>query len=209
MIMAHLQQFRFINFVKEVLPEYFHDKKILEIGSLNINGSVRNFFTECDYLGVDVSVGKDVDVVSNGEDFNGKASSFDVVISCECMEHNPSYEKTFLNMIRLVSPNGLVVMTCATYGRPQHGTIESEPASSPLTLNLGQNYYKNLIQEDFNIIAFDRFFCDYFFVTDYSGNDLYFVGLGRDALLDSKEKFMSMKSVCIEFYEALAKLGLR
>ena len=207
--MAHIQQFRFINFIKEMLPWYFNEKKVLEIGSLNINGSIRRFFNQCSYVGIDVSEGKDVDVVSNGEDFSERADFFDVVISCECMEHNPGYEKTFLNMIRLLSAQGLMVMTCATYGRPQHGTTASEPSSSPLTVMLGQEYYKNLVRNDFEFVVFDRIFSDYFFVTDYSGNDLYFVGLGRDVSDEIKVNFQAMKEKCIEFYENIAKLGLR
>ena len=47
--MAHIQQFRFINFISQVLPEFFYSKKVLEIGSLNINGSVRRFYNDCEY----------------------------------------------------------------------------------------------------------------------------------------------------------------
>lgn len=207
--MAHIQQFRFVNFIKEMLPEFFNEKKVLEIGSLNINGGVRDFFSDCKYIGIDVSVGADVDVVCNGEDFHGKANSFDVVISCECMEHNPSYEKTFLNMIRLLATNGLMVMTCATFGRAQHGTSISEPSSSPLTVNLGQDYYRNLIKSDFDIVIFERFFADYFFVTDNSSSDLYFVGVACNASLECQERFKLMKSICIKFYDDISRLGLK
>jgi len=207
--MAHVQQFRFVKFIKEMLPDYFLNKHVLEVGSLNINGSVRDFFRDCDYVGIDVSMGNGVDTVSKGEDFQEKANSFDVAISCECMEHNPNYEKTFLNMIRLLAQDGLIVMTCATYGRAQHGTMTSEPTSSPLTIMLGQDYYKNLIKEDFEIIVFDKFFSDCFFVTDHSSNDLYFAAIGREASPEIQEKFKAMKAICIDFYGKLAKFGLK
>ena len=77
--MAHIQQLRFINFIKESIPELFNSKKVLEIGSLNINGSVRQFFSNCDYTGLDVAEGKDVDIVCNGENYYEKADSFDVI----------------------------------------------------------------------------------------------------------------------------------
>ena len=44
-------------------------------------------------------------------------ASFDVVISCECFEHNPYWRETFLNMTRVLRPGGLFVLTCATTGR--------------------------------------------------------------------------------------------
>ena len=207
--MAHSQQFRFINFVKQTHPSYFSGKTVLEIGSLNINGSVRSFFIDSIYTGIDVAEGKDVDLVVNGEDHRGDANSFDVVISCECFEHNPEYEKTFINMVRLLKNDGLLIMTCATYGRPQHGTSLSSPADSPLTVNQGQDYYKNLVQEDFNFLNLSHFFSDYFFVTDHSSHDLYFLGIGKDADANKIANFSICKTKAITFYNHLARLGLK
>ena len=207
--MAHIQQFRFIGFIKQVLPEYFDSKKVLEIGSLNINGSVRQFYSGCEYTGIDVAAGLDVDIVSNGEDFYEKAGVYDVIISCECMEHNPMYKKTWLNMIRMLKEDGLLIMTCATFGRPQHGTSLNEPVSSPLTLQLGQDYYKNLVKSDFEIVDLSAFFSDYVFETDYSSNDLYFVGLGIDADVNLKNKFNSGKNTLVDFYQKIAREGLK
>jgi len=207
--MAHIQQFRFINFISQVLPEFFYSKKVLEIGSLNINGSVRRFYNDCEYTGIDVAPGNDVDIVSNGENYYEKANTYDVIISCECMEHNPMYQKTWLNMLRLIKDDGLLIMTCATFGRLQHGTSINEPVSSPLTIQLGQDYYKNLIQSDFEIVNLPIFFSHYLFETDYSSQDLYFVGLGKNASADLQEKFISAKSIISEFYGKIARDGLK
>lgn len=206
--MAHPQQFRFIKFVADSLPEYFKNTCVLEVGSLNINGSVRAFFKTESYVGIDVAPGKDVDIVVNGEDNQGMANSMDVVISCECFEHNPEYEKTFINMLRVLKQNGLFIMTCATYGRKQHGTSLKNPNDSPLTVGKGQDYYKNLIAEDFNFIKIDHFFADHFFATDYSSSDLYFLGIGNDAQKESLARFVKAKEMAISFYSQLARLGL-
>lgn len=206
--MAHPQQIRFIRFVKELLPDYFTDKTILEVGSLNINGSVREFFDECRYTGIDVAEGQGVDLVINGENYDGQANSMDVVISCECFEHNPEYAKTFINMIRVLKRNGLLIMTCATYGRKQHGTSQSSPSDSPLTVKKGQDYYRNLSAEDFNFINLNHFFVDYFFVVDHSSSDLYFLGLGKDADNTSITRFSTGKENAINFYNQLAWFGL-
>jgi len=207
--MAHIQQFRFINFIRESLPDYFNSKKVLEIGSLNINGSVRTFFKECDYTGIDVANGKDVDIVSNGENYYEKANTFDVIISCECMEHNPMYQKTWLNMLRMLKNDGLLIMTCATFGRPQHGTSLNEPISSPLTIQLGQDYYKNLTRNDFEIINMDVFFSDYLFETDYSSHDLYFIGIGKNSQNITQEKFKVSKKIINDFYFKIASEGIK
>lgn len=207
--MAHIQQFRFINFIRESLPDYFISKKVLEIGSLNINGSVRTFFNECDYTGIDVANGKDVDIVSNGENYFEKANTFDVIISCECMEHNPMYQKTWLNMLRMLKNDGLIIMTCATFGRPQHGTSLNEPVSSPLTIQLGQDYYKNLIRNDFEFVNMDVFFSDYLFETDYSSHDLYFIGIGKNSPKKIQEKFNISKTIINDFYFKIASEGIK
>ena len=61
--MAHPQQMFFIGNVARHMVPYFSETKVLEVGSLNINGSVRQFFSNCDYVGLDISEGRDVDVV--------------------------------------------------------------------------------------------------------------------------------------------------
>jgi SAM-dependent methyltransferase len=178
--MSHPQQLDFVSGLKGTYPEYFTGKKVLEIGSLNINGSVRPFFTGCDYLGIDVGPGRDVDLVCKGEDYDAPDDTFDVTISCECFEHNPKWVETFLNMIRMTKPNGLVIMTCATAGRAEHGTARTSPADSPLTIGLGWNYYKNLVADDF----FEHFdmksiFIDYNFIHNISSHDLYMYAIKR------------------------------
>jgi len=178
--MSHRQQLDFVAGLKNQHPEYFTGKKVLEIGSLNINGTVRPFFTGCEYLGIDVGPGRDVDLVCKGEDYNAPDATFDVTISCECFEHNPKWVETFHNMIRMTKPLGLVVMTCATAGRAEHGTARTSPADSPLTIGLGWNYYKNLIDEDFRSnIDLNGFFVDFQFIHEISSHDLYFYGIRR------------------------------
>jgi hypothetical protein len=205
--MAHPQQVRFVNFLAQNLKGYFSNAKVLEIGSLDINGSVRRFFTQCNYTGIDVGPGEGVDFVEKGEDFSARANSYKTIISCECMEHNPEFDKTWLNMVRLLTRDGLMIMTCATYGRAQHGTSENNPADSPLTIGNGQNYYRNLIRKDFDLINYIHFFHDYFFVTDYSCSDLYFAGIGIEAQEQQKLIFSELKRECEAFYGRIASDG--
>ena len=42
--MAHEQQKNFFKRVKEKYPKYFTDVKVLDIGSLDINGSIKDVF---------------------------------------------------------------------------------------------------------------------------------------------------------------------
>jgi len=176
--MSHVQQIEYVNSIKSNYLNYFKNKKILEVGSLDINGSVRTFFENCDYTGLDVGEGKGVDMVCEGQTFQGESNSYDVVISCECFEHNPYWLETFENMYRMCKPDGLVIMTCATTGRKEHGTSRTSPRKSPLTVAKGWDYYKNLTEEDFRTnINFDETFSKYEFSNNTKSSDLYFFGI--------------------------------
>jgi SAM-dependent methyltransferase len=147
--MAHKAQLDFIQAVSKALPEFFKGTRVLEVGSLDINGSVRQFFERCDYTGIDIGPGPGVDQVCLGHEYSAPDGSLDLALSCECLEHNPYWQETVSNMIRLVRPGGLVILTCATTGRLEHGTARTSPTDSPLTTDKGWNYYRNLAPRDF------------------------------------------------------------
>lgn len=171
--MSHQSQLDFVLRVKNRFPQFFKNKKVLEIGSLDINGSVRQFFDDCQYIGVDLGEGKGVDLVAKGEELDYDDCLFDVVISCECLEHNPEWARTFNNMVRMSS--GLVIMTCATTGRPEHGTRRTSPQDAPFC----GDYYQNLTEEDIRSNCNLDSFVQYEFSTNAHPADLYFFGLIR------------------------------
>lgn len=148
---------------------------ILDIGSYDINGSLKYLFPNSDYTGVDLAEGPNVDVVESGDKYNTD-KRYDITLSCECFEHNPQYLQTFQNMIYLTKANGLVVFTCATTGRPEHGTKNTSPHSSLASQEVSSDYYKNLVKEDFDQCDLNAIFSSYSFYTNTYSNDLYFIG---------------------------------
>lgn len=185
--MAHYQQLRFINELNIGLPDYFSGKKVLEVGSWDVNGSVRSLFKECEYLGVDVAEGPGVDLVCKGESIQLPDCTFDVVISCECFEHNQAWEETFRNMIRMLRPGGLCVVTCASLARLEHGTKRTTKNDSLTSLNNFPNYYRNLKKSDFKR-SFDlsNIFDEHYFYLNPYARDLYFVGIKKGDILNFK-----------------------
>ena len=169
--MSHQSQLDFVAKVRTLFPQAFQDAKVLEVGSLNINGTVRIFFDNCDYLGIDLGPGKDVDLVTPAHGLESPKNAFDTVISCECFEHDQHWEKTFKKMIDLTREGGLVIFTCATIGRAEHGTSRTSPADAPFT----NDYYRNLEEKDFE--GFKSFFKTHAFSECPSPRDLYFWGL--------------------------------
>ena len=178
--MAHPQQQAFVAAIQAAFPAFFSAARVLEIGSLDINGSVRRHFAGCDYTGLDVGAGPGVDVVCQGQDYAAPDGAFDTVLSCETMEHNPYWRETFANMLRLARPGGLVLMTCATTGRREHGTGRTTPKDAPL---IAWDYYANRTAADFRrAIALPRHLSAWMFCADVAFNDLFFAGFKAGAL---------------------------
>jgi SAM-dependent methyltransferase len=134
--------------VKNLFPEFFHQKRVLEVGSLNINGSIREFFTDCDYVGIDCNPGPDVDIVCTAHKFVSRP--FDVVCACETFEHDPFADLTVWNMLKLLKPGGLFFATAAGEGRPVHGTAAAIQAAGYKHEPFGPdpNYYANITVRD-------------------------------------------------------------
>lgn len=178
--MAHTEQREFIRYVKNKFPEFFMYKFVLDIGSLDINGNNQEFFKNCGYLGIDLAYGKNVDIVCRGHELNLPDNTFDVVISTETFEHDPFYDLTLKNMYRLLKSGGLFIFTCATTGRPEHGTKRTSPQDAPFIANNQdfENYYKNLTEEDIRkVLDIDKLFKEYQFIVNHKSHDLYFWGI--------------------------------
>lgn len=89
-------------------------------------------------------------------------------------------------MVNHADENGIVIFTCATKGRLEHGTHRTDPASSPGTASKDNSYYKNLVERDFlNIPNFHKNFVSYQFFTNHLTKDLYFYGLRGNKKIDT------------------------
>lgn len=190
--MAHQQQKDFCRKIKNELPHFFKNKRVLDIGSLDVNGNNKELFENCDYIGLDIANGNNVDVVSVGHLYDAPDESFDVIISTEVFEHDMFYEKTITNIIRMLKKEGLFIFTCASTGRPEHGTKRCNQDSAPLLEGVSEewaNYYKNLEESDVKKIegfreAFQDGKFEYGNYINDIPNDLYFYGIkgGDDKL---------------------------
>ncbi len=102
------------------------NKKIIEVGSYDMNGSLRGLYeswTPSLYTGVDIELGPGVDVVCNAEDIIKifDDNSFDIVVSTELLEHVKDWRKVIANFKNICKPNGIILITTRSNGYPFHG----------------------------------------------------------------------------------------
>jgi SAM-dependent methyltransferase len=188
--MSHSQQLEFLKIVIATLGDKTETQKVLEIGSYDVNGTIRDIVGTCEsYTGVDLVAGPGVDLVAFGHELDFESESFDLTLSAECFEHDLHWTKTFLNMTRLTKSNGIVAFTCASLGRPEHGTLRSDPTLSPGTQSLNLDYYRNLTENDFQkAVVLKDFFSDFVFYYNPISWDLYFIGIKKPSSFDQLKK---------------------
>lgn len=117
--------------VLSLLDSDLSGKKMLEVGCGN--GDFSNYLSierNADILGLDFSKesiaianekkkkfnasGSDF-MVGDAQNINLPDNSYDIIVSCECLEHIPEPQKMVSEIYRLLKPGGLVVLTTENY----------------------------------------------------------------------------------------------
>lgn len=177
----HAQQVQFIQSVFDKFPKYKANVRVLDVGSQDINGNNRQFFNfEFDniyYAGIDLAEGKNVDIIGYVHEYKPRNNKkYDVVISGEMLEHDKHYKASIKAMVNLTKKGGILIITCASEGREEHGTHEKHSWTSPHTLD----HYHNITTDEFKtIIDLDKTFSDYNLIYNQETCDLYFYGIKK------------------------------
>ena len=114
-------------FIDNTKVREFDGKRVLEIGSRYVNGSVRPLIERCsspkEYLGVDIESGKFVDVVLPADKIAGHfgSESFDVVVTTELLEHVIDWRVVIDNMKKVIKRGGHIYVTTCSRGFVYHG----------------------------------------------------------------------------------------
>jgi len=170
----HQSSVDFMNCVKLFNPNSFKNKRVLDVGSQDINGNNRYLFENCIYVGLDLGTGLNVDVVSHIADYQ-PTYLFDTIISTNALEHDKRYKESFQAIaIDLLKSGGLFAFSCASHGSIEHGTTEHYSGHSPHT----NDHYKNLDENDVReSLDLDIYFSSYNFQINV--NDLQFWGIRK------------------------------
>lgn len=122
-------------FVRNAVDDHGPFTTVVEVGSRDINGSVRHLFTGADsYVGIDLQEGPGVDLVANARDVEPDGP-VDCVVCCEVLEHDAEWRATITHAAGWLRPGGHLIVTCAGPGRRPHSGIDGGR-----TLHPGEHY---------------------------------------------------------------------
>lgn len=98
---------------------------MLEIGSCNVNGSLRKLLERwgpAEYVGIDIEEGPGVDLVCGVDEALERFGKerFDAVVSTEMLEHVPDWRKAVSNIKNLCAPGGVILLTTRSPGFGYH-----------------------------------------------------------------------------------------
>ena len=116
-----------LEFAKLTLTEEdVKDKSVIEIGSLDVNGSVRPIVEELSpgrYIGVDIQMGPGVDEICDVYEILEKygQNKFDLLIATELIEHIRDWRKAVRNFKHILTTNGVLFITTRSEGFVYHG----------------------------------------------------------------------------------------
>tara|TARA_Y100000310_G_scaffold4442_1_gene5361 strand:- start:747 stop:1247 length:501 start_codon:yes stop_codon:yes gene_type:complete len=130
------------------LKAHGQPKSVIEIGSRDINGSVRDLFKGAqEYTGLDLLDGPGVDWVGDALRY---LPDFEVecVVSTEVFEHCEYWPEMILAAGGWLKPGGFLIATMATTGRAPHSARDEKPIRP-------EEWYKNITDHDLDS-AFTR-----------------------------------------------------
>ena len=118
------QVYEIVKIVAESLPKKI---KVLEIGSLIVEEqehlSVRKYFPEAEYVGVDMQQGNGVDVVADCidycYDYYQSEEEFDLILCLDMLEHAKEPFEVIESAKKRLKPNGVLLVT-SVFNFPIH-----------------------------------------------------------------------------------------
>ena len=106
-------------------PKEIKGKKVIEVGSCDVNGSLRPIIESwepAEYIGIDIVEGSGVDIICDAENVVEKfgQESFDIVISTELLEHTRNWRKVISSIKNICKSDGIILITTCAYGFIYH-----------------------------------------------------------------------------------------
>jgi|SRR3972149_5763519 len=109
--------------MKEFVKEYNIQKEtVVDVGAYDINGTYKSLFPKAKYIGVDTSLGPNVDIVMDSDKWK-QLKDIDLVISGQTLEHvadRVSFMTSIFNVLKL---GGLLCVIAPSAGEAHYYPI--------------------------------------------------------------------------------------
>ena len=184
----------FVDF-KNIYLSKFKNKniKLIEIGSLAVNSSVRlNLAENIDYVGVDICKGENVDIVlEDPYKLPFENESIDAVISISTFEHTQFFWLSYLEILRVLRNDGLFFLNAPSnskFHRHETDNWRFYPDSSLALQKWGErnNFNPKVLEHFTNFETGRDIWNDYVSVTI---KDKQFINKFPDRIIHSKKNF--------------------
>lgn len=99
-------------------------KKVLDVGSVNINGSYRELVESlgATYTGLDVQSGDNVDIIADDPyRYPLPRESFDAVLCGNALHNMEAFWLVIPEMVRVLKPGGLIAVVAVTWNKSKAG----------------------------------------------------------------------------------------
>lgn len=134
----HLSSMQHMQVLISRYLQHGKSQRVVDIGSYDINGSYRQYFDDpaWQYTGADLEAGPSVDVVlESSYILSFKSSSVDVLVSGQTIEHMDFFWVSWLEMVRVVAPGGLIFLL-ALLSRRLRGALARWVGVEPLEITI-------------------------------------------------------------------------
>lgn len=139
--------------------------RVVEYGSLDINGTVRDVIDADAYFGIDLQDGPGVDAIADASMWRA-SEPVDLIVCCEVLEHTPAVADIVRSAFANLRVGGLFVVTCATDFREPHSAIDGGPLR-------GDEWYANVGAQELKQFALDAGFLIVDWTLNFEHGDLY------------------------------------
>lgn len=112
----------------------------LELGALDLNGSLRTCFPTLKWTGVDLVAGRGVDTVADAADYRDE-HRYDVILCTEVAEHTRRWREIIATARYHLTPDGVFLFSCAGEGRGPHSAVDGEAVRDG-------EFYANVDEDD-------------------------------------------------------------
>ena len=105
--------------------------EILDVGSMNVNGSFQNYnffsrgdrwsdIVKGDITGIDLAEGAGVTEVMSANEMSFSDESFDLILCLEMLEHDEKPAQSIKEIYRVLKPGQPLILTCPNEQAPEH-----------------------------------------------------------------------------------------